>query len=391
MNHLELEANRMSRPWLRPGAFCAGVAGSFILCCVVGQRAPEWFPFRDFVRFHDFIEPESQYLPTALQLRALVRQHVPRDKIAVVIGGDSILQGIGQPVEQLWSRRLQELLGSDYRVLNLAIRGGAPNEYGQVAAEMLYHEGRRVLYLCDAWIHTYAAAPDGTRPAYRYIFHDARARGLLLDHPERDAALTALEPRRRAEEAFAERAFRSRANAWLAFDDLWHVVGYEAGMTVWTPRTSKHPWQPRRLWREVPLHTAAYRAGITAYRDIVRSHCQPKSADYWHGFEETVRHATPLPLRPRMLVVVPRCNPAVLDQLSAEDPQAREKYGRELQTTLRHLRACGLNAVDGCATCSAEDYLDGNHLLPSGGEKLAEQLAPLVRSLAQGLFGDITP
>jgi hypothetical protein len=50
-----------------------------------------------------------------------------------------------------------------------------------------------------------------------------------------------------------------------------------------------------------------------------------------------------------------------------------------------HLRACGLHAVPGCITLDADDYMDRLHLLPSGGAKLALELAPIIRAHARRL------
>src|SRR5262245_25311365 len=148
------------RRLLAPLPFFAGLVLALALCCVAGRKAPGVYGFRDFRRFHSAINPEHQYYPTALQVRALARRELPRDKIAVVIGGSSVMEGIGQPVEQLWTRTLQQKLGDEFRVLNLAMPGGAPNEHGQLAAEMLCRDHPRVISVCDCRLHTYAASPD---------------------------------------------------------------------------------------------------------------------------------------------------------------------------------------------------------------------------------------
>ena len=102
-------------------------------------------------------------------------------------------------------------------------------------------------------------------------------------------------------------------------------------------------------------------------------------------FETQVRQSVPPPLRPKTLVVVPRCNPEIVNELAAEQPGFAALYDQRVRQALALVRGCGLEAVAGCRTLSSRDYMDVNHLTPSGGAKLAEEIAPAIRDLARRL------
>lgn len=378
-----LEAHVLSL--LAPRVFFLGIVLGLTLCCVAGRKAAKFFGFENFQRFHEAINPNGLYYPTALQVRALARRELPREKIAVIVGGSSVMEGIGQPEEELWTRRLQERLGDDYRVLNLAMPGGAPNEYGQLAAEMLCRDHARLIYVCDCWLHNFADAPDGNRSVYRYFFQDARARNLLLPFPERDAALAALAPERKAKDQFEELLLETGANRWLSFNDLWHVVGYEQCFTLWQPRYANHPWQARKYGRDRPPNVRAFQKGIENYKTYLREASLPTSAEGWDAFTLGVRQSVPEPLRPKTLAVVNRCSPEILRQLAAENPSFAANYDKKIQDVVAHLRSCGLKAVPGCTTLDSRDFMDVHHLSGNGGVKLADELAPVIRAMARQL------
>jgi hypothetical protein len=376
------------RRLLTPLPFFVGMILGLALCCWAGRKAPKAFVFHHFQRFYRAIDPESNYFPTALQVRALARQQLPPDKIAVIIGGSSILQGVGQAAKDLWTVRLQELLGDDYRVLNLAMPGGAPNEYGQLAAEMLCRDHPKIIVLGDCGPQDYADFPDGTRDWHRYFFHDAQARGLLLPLAEREAALAALAPGRYANENLRELELQTAANRWLSFNDLWNVIGYQWCFTAWESLNHAHFWQPRRLNRDrTPTAILPSEKAVTdaQYQDYLRQVVLPAGPDDLRTIENRVRQSVPEALRPKTLVVVPRCNPDNLAVLAAELPGFSARYDDRIQQTLAHLRACGLHAVEGCTTLDRNDYLDVNHHKASGGAKLADELAPVIRDMARRL------
>jgi hypothetical protein len=134
---------RLVAPW----ALLLGALLSFLGCCAAGAWYSRQPVYENFQRFHQLITPESLHYPTASQVLALARAQLPPDRVAVVVGGNSVLNGCGQRPERLWSRALQAALGDDYRVLNLAVRGAYPPELGGAIAEALGREHPRVLFI----------------------------------------------------------------------------------------------------------------------------------------------------------------------------------------------------------------------------------------------------
>src|SRR5262249_8702245 len=160
-----------------PGPLFLGAAGAFLLCCVGGFLAGRRNCYPAFERFHQFINIESAYYPTASQARALARARLDPAKVAVVVGGNSVLYGTGQRGRAVWTKELQALLGERYQVINLGARGAEPSEFGATAAEMLSGEYPRLIFISDLGSSTAPGNPDGN--IYRYFFWDAYYKGLL--------------------------------------------------------------------------------------------------------------------------------------------------------------------------------------------------------------------
>ena len=135
--------------FFQPVTLLAGVVLGLIGLAWAGRAVTGRDWHRDFVRFHPLIAPESMYQPTIGEMRAIVRARCRPDQILVIVGGNSIFQGVGQPVENLWTRHLQELLGDRYAVVNLAFRGSSPTDAGALAAESLRDEYPRQIYLAN--------------------------------------------------------------------------------------------------------------------------------------------------------------------------------------------------------------------------------------------------
>src|SRR5262249_21037318 len=158
------------------------------------------------------------------QVCELARSRLPHDKVAVLVGGTSVLHGTCQKADEVWTRRLQALLGDRYAVLNLGVRAGWPQEFGAGVAEVLAREHPKLLFVADLPAHGTCGEPDGL--LFRYFFWEAHARGLLLPDPARDESLRQREQGlRRAGggagvEAAAELQRRVRLDGPLHFNDL---------------------------------------------------------------------------------------------------------------------------------------------------------------------------
>ena len=226
---------------LSPAALLVGGLLAFVVCCMGGRILSRHNPYKWFVRFHQYLNPQTQFYPTASQLCALARTRLDRDKVAVIVGGNSILHGVGQRAAEVWTGTLQETLGEDYRVLNLAVPGAEPCEFGGVLAEALTAEYKRLIYVTALGSSTNPQEPDGR--AYRYLYWDAHYKGLLPRDLEREQRLAA----RRQQEgpAFDELRAGRRLDARLFYQDLWTTLALKKGGTVWTPLLRNSSFRPR--------------------------------------------------------------------------------------------------------------------------------------------------
>jgi hypothetical protein len=231
--------------------------------------------YRDFQRFHTAMSPETYHYPTVRHVRALARSR-GTGKTLVLVGGNSILHGCGQPESELWTRRLQEHLGDDYRVLNLGLKAALPAEFGGVAAEILSQEHERVIFVTNlVSLGVKLGEADGGH--FRYFFWEAYHRGLLRKHPDREIRLRALRENNKRDEAFAELQRQMRVDRLTSSRDLWSAVEYGDVSTVWSVQVRWNFPKPRKRYPDVdalshpasaPYVLAAREQGIGYVRSI---------------------------------------------------------------------------------------------------------------------------
>src|SRR5262249_20641993 len=251
-----------------------------------------------------------------------------------------------------------------------------------------------------------------------YFFWDAYLRGLLLPHSERDARLEdrfqklrqgvgqPLEAAGGAEavaaaEALAELQRRCRLGSPPAFNDLWPTLADRVVFTAWVDQASRAGsfFWPRRCFGDTdhgawPLeeryrhdnerimqYVRATMAGLCV-KDERQNWVEDTRSGDWTSFEQSFRCAFPKAIRGRTLLLVRRGSPYYIDQLSAEE---RACYARLMQIAVGKLQHLGFSALEVGAGYTAADYGDLQHLTASGGEKLAEAVAPQVRALARQL------
>jgi hypothetical protein len=381
-----------------PNALLAGAVASFLGCCLAGHQAGRHDPFGPVERFHAFLTPENLFYPTPRLVRASARARLDPGRVAVVVGGSSRLHGTGQPELAVWTRRLQAELGEQFRVLNFAVRSGHTAEFGLAVAEMLYREHPRLIFVTD--VHPgggMSPRPDGDR--YRYFYWEARSRGLLLPAPRRDALLQEF-PQGEEAGGHAER----QRGLWLdracAFSDLWNWAAYRHFSTLWTPDTGKWFFRPRRAFadpdegpappqerfrRRPPSELEQFRELLRCAkvaRDGTGDWAEEPGSPWWALYHRTLRGSFPDVLRGHVIVLVPRISPYHLGRLSPED---RLSYAGVCRATVRATESEGLAALEVGATFSEKDYADLLHFAPSGGDKLAVQVAAQVRRRAWAL------
>jgi hypothetical protein len=385
-----------------PAPLLAGALLSFVACCVLGRILSHHNQYKFFTRFHRYIQPETLYYPTASQVRGLARDRLDPEKIAVVVGGNSILNGVGQREREVWTRKLQKLLGEDYRVLNLAMVGAQPSEFGGVTAEILAKDYRRLIYVADLGSSTSSGDPDGL--LYRYFFWDAHFKGMLPLDPDRDQRLVEIETdRAKKDSVFAELKTGRRLDGTLFFQDLWTTCALKKRNTVWTPQMAGKPFTaPRQTFADPEVRVRSVREArlepdersldivrgcAVGFPGLVLGKLLPpvgaregvKLDPDLSPLARNARACFPPEVRSHSLLLVLRDSPHVVNRL---EPPLKADYDWAQANAARMLELAGFASLAVGQDFTEDDFVDRCHLSEEGGRKLASKVAPKVRELA---------
>lgn len=379
--------------WLRPWTMLAGFVATLVLLSWAGRRVAHDGFHDDFQRFHIMIAPDSQYRPTVAEMQGVVRRNARPDQILVIVAGNSILLGVGQPVGTVWTERLQALLGPEYAVVNLAFRGASPSTGGTIVAETLRDEYPRQIVITNI-SPTQQLDPLGTGD-YRYILLDAYHKGWLLPWPPRDAQFATLPP-------LAEDRLNARLDAWFYQNSLWnwwsarHLFTFPVPMRpdlgqAFDARTKLRdrendyddfPFRERFAFRfEARNLEIAAANSLDFYPRQVDGEWELATAAY-EQFLASVAAAVPDPRKAQLLFLVGRNAPYYTAKLPPEI-QARDDLAFAL--SVKGLESLGFAALQYGRDYPVTDYGDRTHLTKSGGTRLAADVAPRVRALAQQL------
>jgi len=380
--------------------FFVGLALGLIFMSGLGRRAARSDYHPNFTRFFPAISPEASYYPTVDEMCAIVRARCRPDQVLVIVGGNSVLQGVWQPADLMWSRRLQEELGERYCVINFALRGATPTDGGAVVAEVLRREYPRQIYIANEKAAT-GLFPLGGQ-TYRSIFWEAYFKGRLLSDRHRNEWVRNELTDRQNWAMTPEIVGSAWLDDVLRFHDFWNRLSFEKFNTVPSLFAPAPPalFSPRKLFTdEEPDGTnltldqrylPAVRetemkilrgTTILAYAPVAGGGWQMK-AGLRGQLDNVYEQAFPASLHRRTLLLVGRDSSFFRHQLTAEELNRDEQGIHDMVTMLR---AHGYAAMDYGADFTDEDYADRTHLAPVGGQKLADAVAREVRSMAEGL------
>lgn len=377
-------------------ALLAGLAAGFALAVFLGARAEASSRPDGFRRFHPFISPESLFYPTYPMLERLALARWEPGRTLVIIGGNSVLNGVGQPEDRLWSLRLGELLGPGFVVVNLSFRGAFPSEGGALVAEALRRRGLPVLYVANTSPGGVVRAFEGN---YRHLFWAARARGALHAWPVREDdlafRLASLPPARR--EAWREEMRGAALDRWFRFQALWHHVAYRHAFTVWTALGGAASWRPRAAFADdgrapppvaerfadrLPLELELVRAQTAALGEQAPDGTWRAGSVPLASAGDDIERTFPPSLRPHMLLLLSQNSPHHRSRLA---PAERARDEAVFSAYADHWRRHGIACIVAGGDFAEEDFSDRTHLAPSGGDKLAALVAEEVRRIAAAL------
>jgi hypothetical protein len=380
---------------LAPRVLLVGCALSFLTCCALGRAVSRQCPYKNFERFHTFINYLSLYYPTASQTRAIARSALAPDQIAVVVGGSSVMHGSFQGDRLLWTKQLQALLGPRYRVLNFALPGAAPADVGPVAAEVIQRDHAQVIFVTNNFAGTGVDVGDLDGRRLRSFFWGAYYKGLLARSPERDARLAEL----RREKAEGSDLPELRRGAWLDGrlyqQDLWTTFSYRCASSVWCPFVAESFTRPRRRYAsgdpQLPPDGAAPPdpAVLANWAALLPGYRWPAvplgvaNPDYSSTpLVKSFRLCVPAPFRRRTLVVVNHLSPRYIGCLP---PAVRARHAADYGESVRALEQAGFAALELGRDYTHRDFTDGTHYSAEGAGKMAADVAPKVRQMARDL------
>ena len=367
---------------MKPLPFFLGLLSGLIALSVLGANVHHDGLAATFIRYHKLMNAESNYFPTVREVKAIV-ELAPPPAIHVIVGGSSVFFGEGQSEGVLWTRKLQEILGPQFRVINLAHRSGSATDFGSVAAEMLLQQGRPVIFFGDANHVGYANRLEDS--FYRHMLFDAWHHGLLLPWTPRDEYL------RNAvwstDSGLRNAALQEWFNYLLNFNDLWNFVSYNFVGLSWNPLLAILSFSPRRDLSDPEPPPEVYRD--IRYRDnlvAVLTLSRRDMVDMTRRMLENMRlteQLVPPRLRNITLVAIDLVSPYYMDRLG---PQARAALLDQAVDHARAMKASGFREVIVPAMdFISDDYVDRVHLSSSGGEKVAKSAAPVIRQIAADL------
>jgi hypothetical protein len=384
----------------RPKTFLIGLLSGLVLCSAVARYESNRDYHDVFTRFHIYISPEGQYYPTLNEMCSIVRTRCRPDQVLVIVGGNSIFNGVGQPVEKLWSNELQRQLGDKYVVLNMAFRGALCTDGGAVVAETLRREYPRQIYVANTSPFV-TPEPIGSGP-YRYLIWEARCRGVLERFPYRDQVIEDSRLHEYVRSQWIELWVGQYLDRLFRFRDLWNWVGYKYLFTIQNPMT---PHLPEAIkgrgsfadtesdFEDTPFSSRF----LPEYRDaemkIVRGFSGTYYAkdqdggwrirpEFFTAFNRVAKAAFPDDLKGRTLIMLSRNSPLYLHQLTA-DEMSRENLA--YSDGVKAWQALGYNADQYGRDYDETDFGDRTHLTGTGGRKLAAQVATNVQALAAKL------
>ncbi len=372
--------------------------GAVLLAGMVWRARTTEFHRGGFLRFHPLASPESQYRPTVEEMVSIVRNRCRPDQVLVLVGGNSILYGVGQPAAEVWTRRLQELLGARFCVINFAFRGGSITDGAAVVSEVLRDEYPQQILVANA-APIQASDPVGVE-AYRYLIEYAYGNGLFTASPERDARLQTLPAVHPDTPAY----WFNRLERYLGFRTFWNSVAWNHISTVpfdlmprfptWSraradwpdpePDTSLVPIEERFLpqFFDKELEVARAFSGEVTEKDPASGQWRVRPPTE-QSFRANAARMRPDSLKAKTLVITSGNNPYHTRHFTA-DEQIRDEFAR--QASVRLWEEMGYAALAYGPEMSVEDYVDRTHLTKSGGNKLADLVAPEIRALAAQLF-----
>lgn len=389
-----------------PKTFFLGVCLGILICSMYGRKIASESHYENFVRLGGGAATRGiSFQVTASQMSALIRKTCRHDQILVLAGGSSVFFGSGQPTRYLWTKKLQERLGQEYCVMNLASPAGGLVGYASVSLEMVGKEFKNAFLVTDA-----SAVPSNQADGmlwYKHYFWDAYYKGLLNTSPvsyntERINKIN--EANLTTDAKSKERAEQIRIGMWLDsflyFNDLWSFVHYTKKLTIYDPLLGPWNWGPlypitdydyeideekiRSLQHYPKPDTPQYKSEFGIARSYSELYFDKKSGQ--HIFDEDKLISANEAIKNQPLTDMAG---HILIVSIPESPYYTQKMNKEEQADYIEVRKklIGVWQQNGYPAFfmdgyGPEDYGDRSHINTFGGWKLAEKVAEKIQAIS---------
>lgn len=390
---------------LQPKAFFIGVASGILACSLLGKYVSTKNYIDEFTRLGGGLQTRGvSFQITASAINSLIHKNCSTDKTLVLIGGSSVPYGSGQPVRYLWTKKLQNLLGSKYCVMNLASPAGSLVGYASIAFEMVRNDYPSAILVSDG--SGFPSDPADGMIWYKYFFWDAYYKGLFKNpHGNYDSAqIDAIVKdnfvkNEKQNERFTQLRFGMWLDSYLYFNDLWTYLHYTKWMTIYDPSLRDFFGKPLRL-----INDYDYPVDVDKIKTL--AHYPDKNSKAYLGELEIVRlgssiyytnrngvwslNTSQLDQGSKVIASHPLTkvsknvllmsiieSPYYFDQLS---PNEQYRYHSTREEILKVWNKHGYNTVL-IDNLKAEDFGDRPHVNTFGGIKLAKIIANEIKKI----------
>jgi hypothetical protein len=389
---------------LLPIPFFAGVLLGIALCIGAGQQASKKDVYHDRDRFFMKVSPEGNIYPTLENLEQFVRGKASPNKVLILVGGSSILLGVGQTNDHLWTNRLQQELGDAYSVVNISFRAAQFTSIAMPLAEKLSSDYHHIILLTDAV--PFAPSdfllyqPGSYAYPYDYVLWQAWIDGYLSKNSARENALSsALRSPVEAIRLHAQEQFlHALLERFFFASDLWNTIGYQRFFTVYSPLLpDKIPFYTRRsaipddesMNHPSPAESIQknWRTDFPILQGLYLSHARTTpdgSLESTPSVTEFARLAaqkyTTSPAFPaKLLFLVTSRSPILVDYLNTRD-KARFEFA--ITESVRAYQEAGFDAIPLGLHYPADCYVDTSHFSNAASTRMARDVASEVEKIA---------
>lgn len=361
--------------------FFAGLILAFIGCVFAGHATTQHNYISNFNRFHFYIAPETNFYMPVRQTETIVKDLVGKDKIAVIIGGSSVFNGLGQPAGQTLAEHLQNELGNRFKVVNLALRASSPTNLAMFIVEKLQQENIPVIYVADEAIPTpffITADPSNTeaRPDHNYarFYWDAYHNHTMYDWLPRNMYARQFI---KGNEVYSGAAI----NHFLYFNELWTYISYNYFSTFYNSITKNKSLLARKQFEDPetfqPFQNDNFQQELKIVSEVFAEH----PPGVWEDCIQSWRDFMPAMIRKNSIMVLIDNSPFYFPFLDPKLLQIRQQSKIKEAKILEEIGMAAYIPV----LNETDDFHDRTHMSPQGAKKLAQQLKPAVLERAKAL------